>query len=267
MGKITAIALCDCNRFYVACERAAVPGIWDRPVIVLSNNDGSIVSISEEAEAVGLAKGMPYFRVRETVKEHKVRVFSSNYTLYGSLSKRVMDTLRTLSPGIEIYSIDEAFLDLSHIDADRLDAHARHIRRVVKRWTGVGISIGIAETKTLAKVANRLAKKTPALEGVMDLTGNRVLQEAALTKLPVGDVWGIGSRWEKALAQDAGVTNALQLRDLSDLWVKKRMGVVGMRTVLELRGLPCLPLQTAAPRRKSACVSRSFGRPVCDRQG
>ncbi|MBC8122132.1 MAG: Y-family DNA polymerase [Gemmatimonadaceae bacterium] len=265
MAALKAIALIDCNRFYVSCERVFVPGLWERPVIVLSNNDGTIVAISEEAEAVGLKKGMPYFRVSELVREHDVRVFSSNYALYGSLSARVMATLRALSPVVETYSIDEAFLDLSHVAPTGLQVCAQLIRRTVRQWTGVGCSVGVAETKTLAKAANRLAKRSPELGGVLDLSGDRDRQREALARLSVEDVWGVGSRWAEKL-RAVGIETALQLRDADERWVKARLSVVGLRTVLELRGIPCLPLQPVAPRRKQVCVSRSFGRSVHSRE-
>ena len=198
-------ALVDCNNFYASCERVFNPKIVHRPVIVLSNNDGCVIARSNEAKALGFNMGDPFFKVRDLAARHAVAVFSSNYTLYGDMSRRVMQTLEPFAPEVEIYSIDEAFLNLSGFAPERLAALAADIRRTVKQWTGIPVSVGIGPTKTLAKAANHLAKKTAA--GVWLIDGEAARHEA-LARLPVGDVWGIGRRWAAFLGAN-GIATAL----------------------------------------------------------
>jgi DNA polymerase V len=252
-------ALVDCNSFYASCERIFVPALAGRPVVVLSNNDGCVVAQSAEAKSLGIPMGKPAFQCRDLFKRHNVAVFSSNYTLYGDLSSRVMSTLARFTPSLEIYSIDEAFLDLAGMPQDVI-SYSRQIRETVGKWTGIPVSVGIGPTKTLAKVANRTAKKDPAHGGVFDFISYPE-PDALLERFPVEDVWGIGRRYTTMLARH-GVTNARQFRDLPRDWVKKKMTVGGLHTQLELRGLPCLSLEEVAPVRKSVVSSRSFGRPV-----
>lgn len=251
-------ALVDCNNFYASCERVFNPALEGRPVVVLSNNDGCIVARSAEAKALGIPMGKPEFQCRDLIRQHGVAVFSSNYALYGDMSGRVMATLGAFTPRMEVYSIDEAFLDLSDLPGNRTD-HARELRATVRRWTGIPLSIGIGPTKTLAKVANRLAKKDPALGGVFDLTGQDM--RPWLARVEVGDVWGIGRRHASMLAGH-GVRTALDFSLLDRDWVQRRMTVVGLHILLELRGTPCIGLEQAPAPKKSIVSSRSFGQPV-----
>jgi DNA polymerase V len=227
------LALADCNSFYASCERVFDPRLWDRPVVVLSNNDGCVVTRSAEAKALGIAVGVPYFQIRDLVKRHGIVVRSSNYTLYGDLSSRVMAVLGRFTLRMEVYSIDEAFLDLDGMPLDRLMDYGREIRRTVLRWTGIPVSVGIAPTKTLAKVANHLAKQAPAAGGVWSMADPRE-QTAVLTRLDVQDIWGIGARLAMRLKR-AGIATALDLREADPNRVRRVVGVVGERTALELR--------------------------------
>jgi DNA polymerase V len=251
-------ALVDCNNFYASCERVFNPAIRARPVVVLSNNDGCIIARSNEAKALGFKMGDPYFKVKPQIARHGVAVFSSNYTLYGDMSQRVVQTLEQLAPSVEVYSIDEAFLDLTGFTDDAMTTVAVRIRRTVQQWTGIPVSVGIGPTKTLAKAASRIAKKNPDAAGVWSLT-TPTAQQDALFKIPVGDVWGIGTQWSKLL-EAQGVTTALALSEQSDAWLKKHLNVVGQRTAWELRGIPCITLEMAPAPRKGLMVSRSFGR-------
>ena len=248
-------ALVDCNNFYASCERVFQPRLNGRPVIVLSNNDGCVIARSNEAKALGIEMGRPYFEIREMVRRHGIAVFSSNYTLYGDMSARVMDTLRGYTSDVEVYSIDEAFCDLSGFVQGGLEEHGRLLRQKVKQWTGIPVSVGIAATKTLAKAANKIAKK----EGGVLVLDRPEAVEAALSRLDVEDVWGIGRQWG-ALLRGEGIVTALDLRNASDRWIRKHLHVVGLRTVHELRGMSCIPLEEAPKPKQSIIVSRSFGR-------
>lgn len=252
-------ALVDCNNFYASCERVFNPSLNGRAIVVLSNNDGCIVARSNEAKALGIAMGTPYFKAKSIIKKNNVKVFSSNYTLYGDMSSRVMETLCNFTPEMEIYSIDEAFLNLAGF-TQNLTEYAREIRDTVAKWTGMGVSIGIAETKTLAKVANRLAKKSQRANGVLDLTNSPHIDEA-LRRTEAGDVWGVGRKTAKKL-NDVGIQNALQLRDTDIGWIKKTFGVTGERTVYELQGTCCHVLEEQPPPQKAITVSRSFGKEI-----
>ncbi|OWY64089.1 hypothetical protein B7486_49260 [cyanobacterium TDX16] len=254
-----AIALVDCNSFYCSCESVFQPRLWMTPLVVLSNNDGSVVSLNECAKALGIRKCQPFFQCRDLMHSADLAVRSSNFALYGDMSARVMETLRQFSPSVEVYSIDEAFLCLRHVEPESRTEYARRIRAIVRQHTGIPISSGVAQTKTLAKVANRFAKSTSELEGVLDITGALERQLELLAALPVLDVWGIGSRWGQMLTAE-GIDTALKLREQPNWWVRTRMGVVGLRTVFELRGSSCLPLELLPRRRKSMMVSRTFGR-------
>lgn len=254
-------ALVDCNSFYASCEQVFAPRLKGRPVVVLSNNDGCIIARSAEAKAVGLRMAEPFFEQQDLILKHGVQVFSANFALYGDMSNRVMEVLRQFSPRMEVYSIDEAFLDLSGFQGGR-EEHGRRIKKCVYRWTGIPTSIGIGPTKTLAKIANHIAKHDPAVAGVFDITDHPEI-DRLLESIAVGDVWGIGRRYAKFLLA-RGVSNARQLRDLPDRFVKERMTVVGLRTVAELRGEPCLALEDLAGSKKNLLSSRSFGRPVAE---
>ncbi len=256
--KKNRIALVDCNSFYVSCERLFNPKIQKKAVVVLSNNDGCVISRSREAKDLGIKMGEPYFKVKELVKKNKVEVYSSNYALYGDISRRVMKVLKTFSPKVEIYSIDEAFIDLSFIDEKGVEDYGREIRLRVLKWTGIPTSVGIASTKTLSKVANHIAKKEKA--GVIYLNTNI---DERLKKFPIEDVWGVGKQLSKFYHKN-NISNAYDLKNVSNTWVKKGTNVLGAKTAMELRGIPCIDLQIDQEKRKNCCVSRSFGRKVKD---
>lgn len=233
--------------------------LQDLPVIVLSNNDGCVVARSPQAKALGIPMGEPFFKVEYLVQKHNIQVFSSNYGLYGDMSARVMSTLASFTPNFEPYSIDEVFLGFDEFHAVDLLEYGYQIRDTVKQWTGLPVSIGFAPTKTLAKIANHLAKDSG--EGVVDI-GNHNLA-TILSEIAIEEVWGIGRRWGRSL-RAAGITTALQLREAELVWIKRKYSVVLQRTVLELRGQACIPLELAPPTRKSIMVSRSFRRPVTE---
>ena len=257
-SKRNRIALVDCNSFYVSCERLFNPRIQKKAVVVLSNNDGCVISRSREAKDLGIKMGEPYFKVKDLVKKNKVEVYSSNYALYGDISRRVMKVLKTFSPKVEIYSIDEAFIDLSFIDEKGVEDYGREIRSRVLKWTGIPTSVGIASTKTLSKVANHIAKKEKA--GVIYLNTNI---DEKLKKFPIEDVWGVGKQLSKFYHKN-NISNAYDLKNVSNTWVKKGTNVLGAKTAMELRGIPCIDLQIDQEKRKNCCVSRSFGRKVKD---
>ncbi len=254
------VALVDCNSFYASCERVFNPKLKGKPVVVLSNNDGIVVAASKEAKEIGLELGVAIFKAEDLVRSAKVHVFSSNYTLYGDLSQRVMETLSQFTPSMEVYSIDEAFLDFSGFGRKDIVEYGRHVRATVKPWTGIPVSIGIAETKTLAKIANRIAKRSGKADGVVNLTASPY-REKALALVDVGNVWGIGRRYARFLNKN-GIRTALDFSRAGELWVKKHMGVVGVRMSKELRGIPCIPFELSTPAKKDICVSRAFGKLV-----
>ena len=265
--------LVDCNNFYVSCERVFQPRLEGQPVVVLSNNDGCIISRSAEAKALGLKMGDPYFQVKEQLRRDSVQVFSSNYTLYGDMSRRVMHYLGTMAPNVEIYSIDEAFLDLGGLEQHlipylgNLTDLAQRLRMGVKARTGIPVCVGVAPTKTLAKLANRLAKKDAGLGGVLYLD-SAPRRAWALGQVPVGDVWGVGRQYAQKLTA-AGIDSAADLSRVSEAWARKFLGgVVGARLVRELQGYPCAglaPSEDGTLRRQSISCSRTFGRPLRER--
>lgn len=257
------IALVDCNNFYASCERVFQPKLNGRPVVVLSNNDGCCIARSNEAKALGIEMGEPWHLNKDKYKKLGVIVRSSNYTLYGDLSARVVTILRTFTPSLEVYSIDEAFLNLQGFEG-RLESHARTLRATVRQHTGIPVCCGIAPTKTLAKVANRIAKKEPAREGV-HLILNEAAQTAALEKLSLTDLWGVAGRMERRL-QQLNINSPLQLRDAEPGTIRQHLGVVMERMTLELRGLPCIGLAETNPDNKSIIASRSFGQALTKRQ-
>jgi DNA polymerase V len=256
----TVFALVDCNNFFVSCERVFDPALEGRPIVVLSNNDGCIISRSNEAKALGIRMGEPVFKIRDLLKQHRVRVFSPNFSLYSDMSERVMKTLEQFSIRPEVYSVDEAFLDLSEIDACVLTTYGRDIQETVHQWTGIPVSVGIAETKTLAKIAVELAKKSPKTHGVLNLTGSPY-RALALQRTALKDIWGVGPRLVKRLEHE-GIHNAEELCQKEDGWLLKRFSVMLVRTVYELRGISCLGSVTRDPHQKSIIYSRSFGTPV-----
>ena len=252
------IALVDCNSFYVSCERLFNPSIIKKPVIVLSSNDGCVISRSTEAKVLGIKMGEPYFKVEKIIKKNDVKVFSSNYSLYGDISRRVMKTLKQFSPQMEIYSIDEAFLNLSSIRDENLFEHGNKIRKTVLKWTGIPTSIGIATTKTLSKAANHIAKKEQS--GIVNLINTKQIDQI-LKEIEINEVWGVGRQLTKFYIKN-GIHTAYQLKNMHNNWIKKNTNVLGSRTAMELKGIPCVSLEEHQEKRKNCCVSRSFGRKV-----
>ncbi len=252
------IALIDCNNFYASCERVFQPRLIGKPVVVLSNNDGCVIARSNEAKALGIEMGAPWHLNKENFERLGVIVRSSNYALYGDMSARVMRTLRNFAPSLEVYSIDEAFLCLDGIGD--LENHARELRRTVAQWTGIPVSVGIGPTKTLAKIANRLAKADVRSGGVFCLMEENQ-QTAALNKIGLTDIWGIARRLTLRL-QETGITSPLDLREVDPKLIRQAFGVTVERIALELRGVSCLEIEEISPPRKSLVASRSFGRPV-----
>lgn len=254
---MTMFALVDCNNFYASCERVFQPRLEGCPVVVLSNNDGCIIARSNEAKKLGLGMGVPYFKVRPIIEHHQVAVRSSNYELYGDMSQRVMQTLMHLTSDVEIYSIDEAFCDLSGFTHRDLNQYAWEIKDTVKRWTGLPVGVGVGTTKTLAKLANNAAKKA---DGIVVLD-SPAITTAILAMTPVRDVWGIGRQHDKLL-EAHGIRTAYEFANTRDSWIRKHLHVTGLRTAHELRGIPCIPVEEQPPPKKNITMSRMFGRPI-----
>ncbi|MCL2072448.1 MAG: Y-family DNA polymerase [Marinilabiliaceae bacterium] len=254
--------LCDCNNFYVSAERVFRPDLINQPVLVLSNNDGCVISRSNEVKKLGIKMGEPFFKVKELVKKFNITVFSSNYELYADMSSRVMSILSGFSPETEIYSIDECFLDLSGMELFDLKEYGKKIVDTVERNSGIPVCLGIAPTKTLAKLSNRFAKKYPAYKRVclMD-TDTKIEKGLKLTE--IGDVWGIGRRYAAKLIKNK-IETAYDFTQLPKEWVRKNMSVVGERLWRELQGESCLSIDSVQPPKKQICTSRSFGQPVTD---
>ncbi len=253
-------ALVDCNSFYCSCERVFQPKLQNKPVIVLSNNDGCAVARSDEAKALGIQMGDPFFKIKDIVKKHDVKVFSSNYSLYGDMSRRVMQTLATFSPDMEVYSIDEAFLSLKGFERRDLIQYALEIKEKVYQQTGIPVSIGIGPTKVLAKAANKISKKNKTqTKGVFDIR-DPLLQEKILRSFPVEDIWGIGRKSSQKLL-NYNIKSAYDLRNANEYFVQKLLTIVGRRILQELRGESCLDLEDIK-NKKQIISSRSFGRPV-----
>ena len=257
--KKKVFALIDCNAFYVSCERVFNPKLNNKPVVALSNNDGCIIARSKEAKALGIKMGVPLFKVKDIVERENVIVFSSNYTLYADMSRRVMNIISEFAPSIEVYSIDEAFIELTNMNVD-YESYVRQMRKVILQYTGIPVSIGIASTKTLTKVANHIAKDDESLEGVCSLIQHENLDQV-LEDTNVADVWGVGRQLSKKLIAN-GIFNAKLLKNCEDAWVRKMMSVNGLKTVSELREISCLDLEETSATRKSCCTTRSFGKPL-----
>ncbi|MGI9534777.1 MAG: Y-family DNA polymerase [Thermodesulfobacteriota bacterium] len=257
MSKI--YALVDCNSFYVSCERVFDPSLENKPVVVLSNNDGCAVSRSNEAKK-WIPMGAPIHQYTKEVILHNIKCFSSNYTLYSDMSARVISVLSRFTPDIEIYSIDEAFLSLEGFEKRNLQKYGEEIRETVRKWTGIPVSIGIGETKTLAKIANKVAKNTPELNGVLNIYKHPE-RDAILSKIDVNDIWGIGRAYTRLLKNN-GIYSALDLKNTADTFIRKQMTVVGYRTALELRGASCIEIEDVEPEKKEILRSRSFSRDV-----
>lgn len=251
-------ALVDCNNFYASCEKLFRPDLKDTPVVVLSNNDGCVVARSREAKSLGIKMGVPAFQIKAEMQRHGILAFSSNYALYADLSNRVMRTLEEMAPRVEVYSIDEAFLDLTGIEsAISLVEFGQQVRERIGHWIGITVCVGIAPTKTLAKLANHAAKKYPATQGVVDLT-NPDRQRRLLALVPVDDVWGVGRLLSKRL-NALGITTALDLANASPRAIRDQFSVVLERTVRELNGESCIELEEIPPTKKQIVCSRSFG--------
>ena len=249
------IALADCNNFYASCERVFNPMIASKPVVVLSNNDGCVIARSNEAKELGIKMGTPAFKNRHLFSKYDVKIFSTNFALYGDFSHRVMSILSDSVPRIEIYSIDEAFMDYSGL-LEPVE-YAKTIRHKINKWTGIPISIGIAKTKTLSKIANRIAKKETKV-GVFSLNCPYAIQEY-LKELPVSKLWGVGMRYAQKLALH-GIQTAYELTQRSDRWIQNHMSIVGLKLVKELRGIPCFHMETEWRPKQSICTSRTFGK-------
>lgn len=257
------IALVDCNNFYVSCERVFNPGLQKRPVVVLSNNDGCVISRSDEARNIGIKMAAPYFQIDYLIEKENLSVFSSNYALYGDMSARVMELLNYFSPEVEVYSIDEAFLNLELKPKDKLhranlSKKGFEIHEKIKKWLGLPVSVGIAPNKTLAKIANRRARKLNL--GVFELSDELSINKV-LAETPVNEVWGIGCRSSQKL-NALGIKTALELKNADRRRVRNLLSVVGARIAAELSGEICLSLELAPPPKKSVTCSRSFGAPV-----
>lgn len=268
MTKQSIYALIDCNNFFVSCERVFRPDLWDKPVSVLSNNDGCIVARSNEVKAMGVPMGVPFFQVRQVLTQNKVELFSANFRLYGDFSHRVVQILQNACPEVEVYSVDEAFLQLAALDIGDFTAWALGLRQQILRWTGIPVSIGVAPTKTLAKSSAEFAKKNEGTGGVFSLVSDKSLSTSEakerrtelLKWLNIGDVWGVGRRTAPKL-QQMGISNAYQLTQVSERWVQSQLSIRGLKTVKELKGEDCLGMHQEEPQ-QSIARTRSFGHTI-----
>ncbi|HVM89503.1 MAG TPA: Y-family DNA polymerase [Puia sp.] len=259
-------AIVDCNSFYCSCERVFEPKLWNKPVVVLSNNDGCIVSRSDEAKKLGVKMAGPYFQAKHIIEKNDVAVFSSNYHLYGDMSMRVMDTLRAMAgkENVEVYSVDEAFLNLDHIPPDKVEKFAYELKETVEMWTGISVSVGVAPTKTLAKIANHIAKKDKATTKCVTLLLTEEEQRKALQQTRVNEIWGIGGAYANKLI-NWGITSAWDLCSMPEEWAHANMGgVVGVRLIKELRGEPSIIMKKELERKKMIATTRMFGRHVTE---
>ncbi len=260
-------AIVDCNNFYCSCERLFKPHLDNQPVVVLSNNDGCIISRSDEAKLLGVEMAGPYFMAKPMIEKHQVSVFSSNYNLYGDLSWRVMETLRMIigKHNVEVYSVDEAFVDLSIFPVEELHTIAMQIRKTVEQWTGIKVSIGVAPTKVLSKLANRLSKKNKEKTGGVIVLDTLEKIKKALAITPVGDIWGVGGRYAQKLKEQWFIDDALQLSKMSEEFGRLHLGgVVGVRLIRELNGIASKDMQNELVTKKMIATTRMFGSPVGD---
>ncbi|SMO77858.1 Y-family DNA polymerase [Gracilimonas mengyeensis] len=257
-----AYAMIDCNNFYASCERVFNPALEGKPIVILSNNDGCVIARSEEAKALEIPMGAPAFKYQNYFRQNHVVMRSSNYPLYGDMSRRVMDTLRDLTHDIEVYSIDEAFAELSTNTYQNLDEYGRIIKETIYKWTGLPVSVGIAPSKTLAKIANETAKRNAEFRGVLNLCDHPGTNHI-LKKMPLKKIWGIGHGLTVRLNRHH-IETALDLKQTinNKRWVRKHLNVTGLRTVLELNGLPCMKISEALESRKGILTSRMFGKPL-----
>jgi DNA polymerase V len=259
---VNSIALVDCNNFFVSCERVFRPDLQNKPVVVLSNNDGNVISRSNEAKALGVKMGVPLFKIRDLVRQHKITVFSSNYALYADMSNRVMAILSEYSPTQEIYSVDESFLNLTGFNDIR--ERSKAIRERVFRDTNIPVCIGLGRSKTLAKLSNFVAKRHPKSFGVFNINLLSPAQvNSVLTNIPTEEIWGIGRKLTASL-NEFGIDTVLQLRDADVASMRKRFGLVMEKTIRELRGESCIDMEDVAPAKKQIISSRSFGQPVSE---
>ena len=259
---MVTIALIDADNFYVSCERIFNASLLQRPVVVLSANDANVIARSPEARALGISMGMPTFQLRTLLKDHDIVQVSSNFSLYGDISARMMKTIRLFTSDIEEYSIDEAFADISFVPTEHLRTYSTQLRSTILQYTGIPVSVGIASSKVLAKVATEVVKHHPEYEGVLSLYDLRQDElDALLDRISVEDLWGIGIK-RAARLQIHGIYTARQLRDADPAWIRRLLHVSGTRMVLELRGIACLPLETRTQTKQRIMVSQSFGRPI-----
>jgi DNA polymerase V len=262
-------AIVDCNSFYCSCERVFRPDLWTKPVVVLSNNDGCIISRSDEAKKLGVGMAGPYFQARHIIDKNDVAVFSSNYHLYGDMSWRVMQCLRDLvgekgREKVEVYSVDEAFINFEDVPPAQVDEFAKHIKYTVEKWTGISVSVGVAPTKTLAKIANHIAKKNKIATGCVKILLTEDDQRIALQEARVDSIWGVGRAYAQKLI-NWGITSAWELRNMSEEWGHRNMGgVTGVRLIKELRGEPAIIMNEALTDKKMIATTRMFGRPVTE---
>ena len=260
-------AIVDCNNFYCSCERLFLPHLDKRPVVVLSNNDGCIISRSDEAKKLGVEMAGPYFKAKPLIQKHSVATFSSNYNLYGDLSWRVMETLRIMlgKKNVEVYSVDECFLNLEAFTEKDLYETGLQIRETVERWTGIKVSVGVAPTKVLCKVANHLAKKNKDATQCVVILDNPEKIVTALEKTPVGEIWGVGYQYAEKLRQQWGIYDGFQLQKMSEEFGRLQLGgVVGARLIRELKGIPCNEMEDELVSKKMIATTRMFGSPVTD---
>ncbi len=256
--------LVDCNNFYCSCERVFNPSLENTPIAVLSNNDGCIIARSDELKILNIPMAAPYHKYKYEMKKHGVKVFSSNYQLYGDISHRIMQILNQFAPNMEIYSIDEAFLKIEFTSNEEIVKFAKKIRYIIKKWVGIPVSIGIGPTKTLTKVANYFAKKyRKNIDGVYNICSIEI-RDYALSKHNIGDLWGVGREWSKKMKHN-NIFTALELKNADPKWVRKHFSVVGERMVRELNGISCLDLEETKPK-QSIMSSKSFGKAVNDKE-
>ena len=250
-------ALIDCNNFYASCERVFQPHLNDKPVVILSNNDGCVIARSNEAKSLGIPMGAPAFKYKELFRKNRVQVFSSNFTLYGDISNRVMSIISRFVPDVEVYSIDEAFIKLDGFSEDETNKKCKDIIDTILKWTGISVSIGLAPTKSLAKAANRIAKKySNKTDGFYSINNNEK-RIKVLKNISVGDIWGIGFQNEKKLLK-VNVKSGMDFVNLPDQWVKKNMSILGLKLKKELEGIPTLNIEEGKIDKKSIATTRSF---------
>lgn len=261
-------AVVDCNSFYCSCERVFRPELVKKPVVVLSNNDGCIISRSDEAKQYGLQMTGPYFKAKEAIEKYDVATFSSNYNLYGDMSWRVMETLRMImgKENVEVYSVDEAFINMDAVPFEKLEFAALQIREIVEQWTGVAVSVGVAPTKTLSKIANHIAKFDKEKTNCVTVLKTKEDVNAALHKTPIGEVWGVGKQYANKL-KAFGIFDAYHLTHMPEEWARKNLGgIVGLRLIKELKGEPFIVMDEELVQKKMIATTRMFGAPVKDKQ-